>query len=357
MKKFFIFLCMLGLSVQFAIAQKTLYILSTDGELSALEANKVTFGNNIFTFTYGDVTEITNGSITSSFSVELTSKDSVKYTPEVGICYSDMNENPTISDGKIRIYTHESSTTEYNFSIYGLDSGTIYYYRAYVKINDAVYYGDVCHETTSGEKPNYIIINGHKFVDLGLPSGILWATCNIGAVTSAEIGNSYAWGETEQKSNSLYSYNKFFRATLPSRYFKYNDIDAKVTLDKEDDVAYINWGDSCRMPTKEEVEELTNSNNCIWLCQESIDRYGSLIMGFTIYSKTNNNTIFLPASWTSKWKYGTHCGGTYWSSTRNSKYIDSAHILEFDNSSESKPSRTSYHSRSNGYYIRAVAEP
>ena len=137
MKKTFTLLCMMLLAVQYAVAQKTLYVLSKEGKLSAYSASKVTFDNAPFTFTYGEVTEITKESFSASFSVAFNSTDykSFNQTPEVGICFSDVNETPTIADGKIE---KGSSLTNYSFSINGLDAGTTYYYRAYVKVNDAV---------------------------------------------------------------------------------------------------------------------------------------------------------------------------------------------------------------------------
>ena len=90
---------------QFAAAQQTLYVYSKSGDLSAYSANKVTFDNDLFTFTYGDVTEITKEMFTASFMVAFKSDDykSFKQTPEVGVCFSDVNETPTIYDGKIKI--------------------------------------------------------------------------------------------------------------------------------------------------------------------------------------------------------------------------------------------------------------
>ena len=160
MKKIFTLLLAVLFSVQFAAAQQTLYVYSKSGDLAAYTANKVTFDNDIFVFTYGDITEITNEMFSASFKVAFKSDDytSIVPTPEVGICFSDVNEHPTIADGKIK---KGSSLSEYSFSINGLDAGTTYYYRAYVKINDVVYYGDVRNETTFGKAPSYTIINPH----------------------------------------------------------------------------------------------------------------------------------------------------------------------------------------------------
>jgi hypothetical protein len=349
MKKIFTLLCAVLFSVQFAAAQQKLYVYSKSGDLAAYPANKVTFDDDIFAFTYGDATEITNEMFSASFKVAFKSDDykSFVQTPEVGICFSDMNENPTIADGKIK---KGSSLSTYSFSINGLDAGTTYYYRAYVKVNDAVYYGDVKSETTFGKKSttDYKIINGHKFVDLGLPSGLLWATCNVGAVTAADDGNYYAWGETSTKSE--YSSNNYF----DSNYTTYS-INGKTTLEKQHDAAYVNWGSSCRMPTNDEFGELLNSEYCTWTWTSMTASDGSSINGYKVTSVKNGNSIFLPAS--GHRNVGSLNGhgskGYYWSSTLYSGDAYNACYLYFNSSGHD----CSNHNRYRGLTVRPVAEP
>lgn len=96
-----------------------------------------------------------------------------------------------------------------------------------------------------GKYPTYH--NGHEFVDLGLPSGLKWATVNIGAEDFSHAGSFYAWGETETKTT--YSENNY---SWP----------ADRTITKENDAASVCWGGNWRMPTKAEVEELMQ--NCTW---------------------------------------------------------------------------------------------
>ena len=344
---------MMLLAVQFAAAQKTLYVVSTEGKLTAYSAQKVTF-DDVFTFAYGDVTEITKKSFSASFSVAFKSADckSLSQTPEVGICFSDVNESPTIADGKIKM---GSSLSKYSFSISGLDAGTTYYYRAYVKVNDAVYYGDVCSETTYGKKPtNYKVINGHKFVDLGLPSGLLWATCNVGAVTAADDGNYYAWGETDSKS--YYDWSTYKYSTSSSNLTKYNATDGKTTFDKEDDAAYVNWGVSCRMPTETEFTELLNSSNCTWTWTSMTASDGSSVKGYKVTSVTNGNSIFLPASGcrSNGELYDHGLSGRYWSSSTLGSY-DSYHacLLYFNSSGYGQYGI----GRCDGLTVRPVSEP
>ncbi len=352
MKKVFTLLLVALFSAQFVAAQHTLYVYSKAGNLAAYSANKVSFDNDLFTFTYGDVTEITIEMFTASFKVAFKSDDykSFKQTPEVGICFSDLNETPTIYDGKI---AKGSSLSDYTFSIYGLDAGTTYYYRAYVKIGNAVYYGDVNNTTTFGTKPtnSYKIINGHKFVDLSLPSGLLWAETNICAAASADDGDYFAWGETEAKS--YYDWRTTYKyGTSWDKLTKYNSIDGKTVLDKEDDAAYVNWGDSCRMPTNDEFGELLN--NCIWEWTSKTNSSGSSIWGYKVTSMKNDNFIFFPASGC---RYDGDLNfrgsyGYYWSSTR-AEYADGAYCLFFYRGSRD----TIYDSRYGGFLVRPVAEP
>lgn len=104
---------------------------------------------------------------------------------------------------------------------------------------------------------------GHEYVDLGLPSRLKWATCNIGAESPEQTGNYYSWGETEPKAG--YSSHKYMDGS--GKLTKYNVSEAKGTVDGlttltlDDDAAHRAWGGSWRMPTPEEVHELR------WHCE------------------------------------------------------------------------------------------
>ena len=129
------------------------------------------------------------------------------------------------------------------------------------------------------------MINGHEYVDLGLPSGTLWATCNIGATRPEEYGGYYAWGETEEKEYydwSTYTHCDGTAETL-------HDIGDYIG-GTEYDVAYVKWGGLWRMPTGIQFEEL--EQYCIkeWTSQNGIN--GLFVIG------PNGNSIFLPASGT-----------------------------------------------------------
>ncbi len=148
------------------------------------------------------------------------------------------------------------------------------------------------------------IINGHKFIDLGLPSGLLWAETNIGAETAYDDGNYYAWGETAPKSTYTQSNCNYFitdstYSEIYEKYlytYKYSYDNGKTELDLEDDAAYVNWGSGCRMPTLSEFAELDNTDNCTWTLVSCTNSAGETINCYKVVSVKNGNIIYLPAS-------------------------------------------------------------
>ena len=132
-------------------------------------------------------------------------------------------------------------------------------------------------------KPEYY----HAYVDLGLSSGIKWATCNVGADKSENYGDYFAWGETEPKTDYSWSTYKFcIDADNPNHFTKYeND---KEILDPEDDAAHVNWGSRWRMPTDAEMRELINKCTYKQTSQNGVN--GLLFTG------PNGNSIFLPTA-------------------------------------------------------------
>ena len=133
----------------------------------------------------------------------------------------------------------------------------------------------------------------HEWVDLGLPSGTLWATCNIGADNPEEYGDYFAWGETAPKEVyewSTYKWidrsnGKFTKYCIDS---KYGTIDNNTELLSEDDAAYVNWGKNWRMPSLEQIRELINCCSWLWTTRNGVN--GQLVTG------PNGNTMFLPAA-------------------------------------------------------------
>ena len=158
-----------------------------------------------------------------------------------------------------------------------------------------------------------------EYVDLGLPSGLKWATCNVGATRPEEYGDYFAWGEIEQKK--VYDWRTYKYGTANNQLTKYcvnshwmifgkdGFIDDKIVLDPEDDVATINWGEGWRMPLMTEQDELRNECTWTWEMQKGVN-------GYKVTGK-NGNSIFLPAAGFMNGMSLENVGssGYYWSSS------------------------------------------
>ena len=147
-------------------------------------------------------------------------------------------------------------------------------------------------------------LNGHEFVDLGLPSGIRWATCNVGSTTPEGYGDYFAWGETTPKTTynwSTYRYcvynendenysgwNSLTKYCNNADYGNNGFTDALTTLEASDDAATVNWGAGWRMPTHSEMQELYDNCTLEWTTQNGVN--GEKFTG------SNGNSIFLPAA-------------------------------------------------------------
>lgn len=187
--------------------------------------------------------------------------------------------------------------------------------------------------------------NGHEYVDLGLPSGTLWATCNVGANSPEEYGDYFAWGETEPyytEGHSLDGYSlepceswmsgktgynwasykwctgSEMSMTKYCTSSSYGTVDNKTQLDPEDDVAHVKWGGDWRMPTDEELTELWAECKLIQTSQGGVP--GLKATG------PNGNSVFLPKAGYRSNRNLSIAGGTayYWSSSLKSTYSPSA---------------------------------
>ena len=130
--------------------------------------------------------------------------------------------------------------------------------------------------------------NGHEYVDLGLPSGTKWATCNVGATKPEEFGDYYAWGETTTKETynwETYKYGTYDYDGDYSKLTKYNPSDSKTTLDLSDDAAAANWGGKWRMPTYEQWHEL--NHECYWVWTSSYNN--SNVVGYIVYKAKSSS--------------------------------------------------------------------
>lgn len=129
-----------------------------------------------------------------------------------------------------------------------------------------------------------------EYVDLGLPSGNLWAKCNLGASAPEAYGDYYAWGETKPKQEYTNSNHKWYKEGAPSLGFtKYNNEDGKLSLEDEDDAVIQKLGNGWRTPTLADFRELTNQK---YTTIEKTTLNG--VAGYQITSKRNKKSIFIP---------------------------------------------------------------
>ena len=137
-------------------------------------------------------------------------------------------------------------------------------------------------------KPEY------EYVDLGLPSGTLWATMNVGATKPEEYGDYYAWGEVETKDVEDYTYDgyRFYPGNDSDEYTKYNSTDNKMSLDIEDDAAHVVLGGDWHMPSRAQFDELIENTTSSW----TTDYNGTGVAGAVFTSNINGNSIFFPAA-------------------------------------------------------------
>ena len=176
-------------------------------------------------------------------------------------------------------------------------------------------------------------IAGHGYVDLGLPSGLKWATCNVGASSPEDYGDYFAWGETSPKAEYTWENSVTDGEQM-------SDISGNAQYD----AATANWGGSWRMPTKAELEELENKCTWTWTTQNGVK--GCKVTG------PNGNSIFLPAAGDRDGPslYNAGGSGDYWSSTPDDS--DYAYRLGFGSGGQLVFWRNRYRGRS----VRPVSE-
>jgi hypothetical protein len=195
---------------------------------------------------------------------------------------------------------------------------------------------------------------GDYWVDLGLPSGLLWAKCNLGANTPEEYGNYYAWGETTTKD--VYNWSTYRYCTADSvgtlqTLTKYNTsstygtVDTLTTLQAMDDAATAALGSGARTPTIAEWVELYINTTVEWTTMNGVN-------GRKFTSTANGNTLFLPAAGV---RYGSEPSsagsyGYYWSSSLNTDYPYGAWYFFFTSDGQGMSSYSRYF----GHSVRAV---
>ena len=198
----------------------------------------------------------------------------------------------------------------------------------------------------SPTNPTTGTINGYDYVDLGL--SVKWAMKNVGASSPSDYGDYFAWGETRTK-DEYYWETCFDCLDSTGDSWDTYKIGGKTSISPTSghDTARENWGGTWRMPTIAEFEELCEKCDWTWTSQDGHN-------GYLVTSKTNGNSIFLPAA---GWRFGIYTlkvgeYGIYWSSTLSSSNSYDARCLNFD---------SGYHctdriSRRGGHSVRPVTE-
>ena len=185
--------------------------------------------------------------------------------------------------------------------------------------------------------------NGHEYIDLGLPSGLKWATCNVGASSPEEYGLYFAWGETTgYTAEQVTSGGRAFDSV------SYTGSAISTDLTLEQDAAHINLGGNWRMSTKDEYQELLDNCNVVWT-----DNYnGTGVAGCIFTSKINGNSVFLPAAGYYDFSSVIDVGsvGFYWSASWESSSF--AWDMDFDSWNQQVYNGHRYY----GCSVRAVCE-
>lgn len=247
---------------------------------------------------------VCGGEVTNDGGAEVT---------EPGICWS-INANPTIDDNHVAA---GSGVGAFTATISGLEANTTYHVRAYATNEAGTAYGlDREFTTLSGGGGE------HEYVDLGLPSGTLWATSDIDYVAWGETGGnggfdvssySYCFGGynmlTKYCNNPNYGYNGF--------------VDNLTVLEPMDDAATVLWGDDWHTPTKEQWQELIDNTINNWTLQDGA--YG------WIFTANNGRSLFFEAAGMAIDGGFGYIGseGCYWSSSLYTNDPSLAWCLDF----------------------------
>lgn len=249
---------------------------------------------------------------------------------EIGMCWSTSSK-PTVEDAHL---STANWSEPYVCTITGLEPDTKYHVRAYALRGLEYYYGEDKSFTTEGNSGGGGGGGGgddHAYVDLGLPSGLLWATCNVGADNPEDYGDYFAWGETQPKDTYDWSTYQFSygSSSMLTKYCNNSSygcngfIDNLTILQSGDDAATANWGSGARMPTKQEWEELKYYCSSVWTTQNGVN--GRRFTG------QNGSTLFLPATGCCRNDEFNWVGviGHYWSSSLGTDGPNKAWIFDF----------------------------
>ena len=283
----------------------------------------VTYDNNnvYLTLTDGSVLIVPKGNSTSDFDQTLIDNvvtSLILDKEEMNFSYSEIGTTKTIVATTLPFAESKVRWESSNLAVATVTDGVVL----------AIGSGDAVITASAGDKKaeclvvveSNSVVYPERIVDLGLPSGLKWATCNVGADSPEEYGDYFAWGETQPKEKydwSTYKYCNGSNSTLTkycdeSSYGNNGFTDTKKILDPEDDAATVNWGGTWRMPTEEEYNELKNNCTLTYVTENGVK--GCRLTGL------NGNSIFLPFAGDKvglNLRYnGTY--GRYWISSLNS---------------------------------------
>ena len=249
---------------------------------------------------------------------------------QCGVCWSTV-PNPHFDDSHT---TEGYGTGSFTSTMRGLSENTTYYVRAYAVGDHGLIYGNELSFTTEAQGGT------HEYVDLDLPSGTLWATCNVGANAPEEYGDYFAWGETQTKSEYNWSTYLYYDG---NNVTKYTESDGLSTLLPEDDAATANWGSDWRMPTQEEFQELYNNTTVTLTTQNGVNG--------RLFTASNGNSLFLPAAgYYENDNHSNISSGDYWSSSLYIDYMGGAwYFFFFSDNCE-----VNYYGRYYGLSVRPV---
>lgn len=261
-----------------------------------------------------------------------------RYATETGLIYG------TTSDRTQGVKIILNAKGGFEKEISNLEPNTEYFVWAYAYNAMDTIYSDII----SCRTLNQNITNGYEYVNLGL--SVKWAKHNIGTKLPEGYGDYFSWGETVPKE--IYDWNtyKLCEGSLDSqiRYCSarsYGTVDNKTQLDMSDDAARVNWGGGWRMPTDAEWLELREK--CTWKVTTI-----NGVKGYTITSKINGNSIFLPMSGYkgNEKLHSVGSEGNYWSSLLTTGRPYEAWYVNFKPGSVDKVSSSRYL----GFTIRPV---
>lgn len=267
--------------------------------------------------------EITSSCMTTD--VMLTARFSVndeELHTQMGVCYSTLTHEPTILDSTQLFGAMRKG--QWRIMLQALDSDTEYFYRPYLKIGGVTLYGNVQSFVTE-KIPD-------SAVDLGLPSGTLWADRNVGAYAPHEYGYYYSWGMTVSLPVNHWSTYAWYDGVY-DYLIKYNlnnhegVVDNRTHLEPCDDAATVHYGEKWRMPTLEEQRELLEC--CEWTWGEQNAVAGYYVKG------PNGNSIFIPASGYRSYNEVVNAGisAVYWANSVADGCAFFAYGMMFDKSS------------------------